>query len=60
MDDEDEVLLTLAEVLGGFLDFVGGPAHTIHLLKPLEKLCQVEETTVRDKVGIQCLSNVMM
>jgi len=50
MDDEEEVLLALAEVLGSFLDYVGGPAHAVHVLKPLEKLCQVEETTVRDKV----------
>ena len=50
MDDEEEVLLSLAEVLGNFLDYVGGPAHALHLIKPLEKLCQVEETTVRDKV----------
>lgn len=50
MDDEEEVLLALAEVLGNFLDYVGGPAHGIHIVKILEKLCQVEETTVRDKV----------
>jgi hypothetical protein len=25
MDDEEEVLLNLAEVLGSFLDYVGGP-----------------------------------
>lgn len=51
MDDEEEVLLTLAEMLGSFLDLVGGPGYAIHLLKPLEKLCQVEESTVRDKVN---------
>jgi len=50
MDDEEEVLLGLADILGNFLDLVGGPAHAIHLMKPLEKLCQVEESTVRDKV----------
>eukprot|EP00347_Sterkiella_histriomuscorum_P020919 403335954 len=49
MDDEEEVLLGLADILGNFLDLVGGPAHAIHLMKPLEKLCQVEESTVRDK-----------
>lgn len=43
MDDEEEILLTLADVLGQFLDFVGGPNHAIHVIKPLEKLCQVEE-----------------
>ena len=50
MDDEEEVLIGLAEVLGSFLDYTGGPAYSIHLIKPLEKLCQVEESTVRDKV----------
>jgi serine/threonine-protein phosphatase 2A regulatory subunit A len=50
MDDEEEVLINLAEVLGSFLDFAGGPSYAIHIIKPLEKLCQVEETTVRDKV----------
>lgn len=51
MDDEEEVLLALAEVLGQFLDYVGGPAHAMHVIRILEKLCQVEETTVRDKVS---------
>lgn len=51
MDDEEEVLLSLAEVLGNFLEFVGGPANAIHIMKPLEKLCQVEESTVREKVS---------
>lgn len=50
MDDEEEILLALAEVLGAFLDYAGGPVHAIHIIKPLEKLCQVEESTVRDKV----------
>lgn len=39
MDDEEEVLVSLAEVLGSFLEYVGGPAHALHLMKPLEKLC---------------------
>ena len=52
MDDEEEVLLALAEVLGQFLDYVGGPAHAMHVIRILEKLCQVEESTVRDKVRI--------
>lgn len=58
MDDEEEVLLSLAEVLGNFLDYVGGPAHAMHLMKPLEKLCQVEESTVRDKVSIISLNKL--
>jgi len=39
MDDEEEVLLALAETLGVFIDYVGGPAHAMYVLKPLEKLC---------------------
>jgi hypothetical protein len=27
MDDEEEILIALAEILGNFIDFVGGPAH---------------------------------
>ncbi len=48
-DDEDEVLLALAEELGQFVPFVGGPPHAHCLLVPLETLCNVEETVVRDK-----------
>jgi serine/threonine-protein phosphatase 2A regulatory subunit A len=51
MDDEEEVLLALAEVLGPqFMDFVGGPAHALTIIRILEKLCQLDEATVRDKV----------
>ena len=51
MDDEEEVLLALAEVLGPqFMDYVGGPAHSLSLIRILEKLCQLDESTVRDKV----------
>lgn len=48
-DDEDEVLLAMAEELGKFVPYVGGPAHAHTLLQPLEQLSQVEETVVRDK-----------
>jgi len=52
MDDDEEVLVVLAGVLNGqFLDYVGGPLFAPHLFKPLEKLCEVEESTVRDKVS---------
>ena len=50
IDDEDEVLLALAEELGNFVEYVGGPAHANVLLTPLETLATVEETVVRDKV----------
>ena len=52
MDDDEEVLLTLAETLPTLLDVSGGPQHAEYVLKPLEKLCESEETSVREKVSI--------
>ena len=51
MDDDEEVLLTLAEILPSQLEFAGGPQYADCVLRPLEKLCASEETTVRDKVS---------
>jgi hypothetical protein len=52
MDDEEEVLIVLAQSLNSsFLDNVGGPLFAPHLFKPLERLCEVEEATIRDKVS---------
>ena len=48
-DDDDEVLLAMAEELGVFIPFVGGVDYGHVLLQPLETLCTVEETCVRDK-----------
>jgi len=45
----DEVLTAIAEVLGGFEDFVGGPKEAHCLLKPLDLLCKVDESTVRNQ-----------
>jgi serine/threonine-protein phosphatase 2A regulatory subunit A len=50
IDDEDEVLLTLAGELGDFVEYIGGPSFAHILLQPLENLAAVEETMVRDKV----------
>jgi serine/threonine-protein phosphatase 2A regulatory subunit A len=50
-DDEDEILTTLAEGLGPFTDLVGGQAHLLVLVKPLELLACAEETVVREKVN---------
>ena len=51
LDDEDEVLLALADELGkGFDEYLGGPQYAHLLLGPLENLAAVEETLVRDKV----------
>ena len=59
VEDEDEVLLALAEELGrNFEEYIGGPEYAHVLLGPLENLSAVEETLVRDKVRppsyIQC------
>ena len=50
MEDEDEVLLALAEELGKLIDHVGGKENVYVLLVPLETLCAMEEALVRDKV----------
>src|SRR5277367_2951314 len=51
VDDEDEVLLALSEELGRhFEEYIGGKEYAHVLLGPLENLCAVEETLVRDKV----------
>jgi serine/threonine-protein phosphatase 2A regulatory subunit A len=49
VEDDDEVLLVMAEELGGFVDLVGGPGEAACLLGPLGALATVEETVVRDK-----------
>ncbi|KDQ07680.1 hypothetical protein BOTBODRAFT_59815 [Botryobasidium botryosum FD-172 SS1] len=50
LDDEDEVLLALAEELGrGMDEYIGGKDWAHLLLGPLENLATVEETLVRDK-----------
>lgn len=52
IDDEDEVLLALAEELGrNFEEYIGGKEHAHLLLGPLENLSAVEETLVRDKAA---------
>lgn len=50
VDDEDEVILALAEQLASFVPLVGGPEFAFTLLQPLESLSTVEESSVRDKV----------
>lgn len=51
VDDEDEVLLALADELGrNFQEYIGGKEYAHVLLGPLENLSLVEETLVRDKV----------
>ncbi|KAG0183106.1 hypothetical protein DFQ29_009804 [Apophysomyces sp. BC1021] len=52
IDDEDEVLLTLAEQLGKLTNAVGGPEYAYYLLAPLENIAAVEEATVREKAVV--------
>ncbi|KAG5519369.1 hypothetical protein PMAC_001995 [Pneumocystis sp. 'macacae'] len=49
IDDDDEVLSALAEELGNFVQYIGGPQYAHVLLSPLESLSAVEEPFVRDK-----------
>lgn len=49
IDDEDDILLALAEELGHLIDLVGGVEYAHALFIPLETLSSVEETVVREK-----------
>ena len=48
-DDEDEVLVVLAEQLGLFPKYVGED-YSYVLIPPLEKLATLEDSNVRDQV----------
>ena len=52
-----QILLALAEELGGFTPLIGGPAYAHILLKPLEDLAAIEETVVREK-AVQSLHRI--
>ncbi len=55
VEDDDEVLMIMAEQLGGFVELMGGNAQAAVLVDILGSLATVEETIVRDKVST-CLS----
>ena len=58
MDDDEEILIEMAQTLNGsFLEYVGGPLFAPHLFKPLERLCELEETTVRNK-AVESIKNI--
>ena len=48
IDDDDEVLFEMATQMGELGGHVGGPDRASILLQPLEALCNVEETVVRN------------
>jgi serine/threonine-protein phosphatase 2A regulatory subunit A len=58
-------LLVLAEELGSFAQYVGGPEYAHVIMGPLENLAAVEETLVREQVSVtrgwlcRCLCRVM-
>ncbi|OLY78399.1 Protein phosphatase PP2A regulatory subunit A [Smittium mucronatum] len=49
IDDDDEVLLALAEELGNFVPRVGGDKYAYSILRPLENLSCSEESLIRDE-----------
>jgi hypothetical protein len=51
IDDEDEVLLVLAEELPNLSPYLGGSEYLPRLVVPLENLAAIEDATVRDKVS---------
>ncbi|KAK5046756.1 Polyamine N-acetyltransferase 1 [Exophiala bonariae] len=57
VEDEDEVLTALAEELGNFIEYVGGPDYGHVLLAPLENLAAIEEPLVRDK-AVESLNKI--
>ncbi|OAL27324.1 hypothetical protein AYO22_03599 [Fonsecaea multimorphosa] len=57
VEDEDEVLTALAEELGNFIEYVGGPEYGHVLLAPLENLAAIEEPLVRDK-AVESLNKI--
>ncbi|KAL2416432.1 Protein phosphatase PP2A regulatory subunit A [Exophiala dermatitidis] len=57
VEDEDEVLTALAEELGNFVEYVGGPEYAHVLLAPLENLAAIEEPLVRDK-AVESLNKI--
>lgn len=57
IDDEDEVLLVLAEELPNLSPYLGGSEYLPRLLVPLENLAAIEDATVRDKVSNNAKKN---
>lgn len=57
-EDEDEVLTVLAEELGNFIPYIGGPEYAHILLNTLESLSAMEEPLVRDK-AVESLNKII-
>jgi hypothetical protein len=52
LEDDEEILTQLAQILGACLEYVGGPSQADHLFRVLERLCGIEEVSVREKVSL--------
>jgi len=57
-DDDDEVVISLAETLGKLTEYAGSGASLLALLKPLEILASAEEGVVREK-AVDSLKKVL-
>lgn len=57
-EDEDEVLTVLAEELGNFIPYIGGPEYAYKLISTLESLSAMEEPLVRDK-AVESLNKII-
>lgn len=57
-EDEDEVLTVLAEELGNFIPYIGGPEFAHILIATLESLSAMEEPLVRDK-AVESLNKII-
>ena len=58
LDDDDIVMISLAENLAKLTPHIGGATKAKFLLKPLEQLCAVEDATVR-KTSIKSIQTVL-
>ena len=58
IDDEDEVLFTIAGKLSELMPYVGGPQYAHMILEPLELLGVVEDHSVRDAV-VLCTETII-
>lgn len=61
LDDEDDVLQAVSEQLKELLPLMGGSEHAYLLLRPLETLIMVEESTVREEalISMEAVLNSM-
>ena len=59
LDDDDEVLIALAESLKDLVDYIGGAQYIMSLLSPLESLASADETTVRDS-AIESIKKILI